>query len=65
VVALDLSKRKQIEYEMQAFDFNFGGYIIPAFIDFLDAYSTKIAGYTPAKVGQPLSNFGYEYLGFT
>jgi peptide/nickel transport system substrate-binding protein len=60
----DLSLRKQIEYEMQTFDYNSGGYIIPAFIDFLDAYSTKIAGYTTSSVGQPLSNFGYENFGF-
>jgi peptide/nickel transport system substrate-binding protein len=60
----DVSLRRQIEYEMQTFDYNNGGYIIPAFIDFLDAYSTKIAGYTPSSVGQPLANFGYENFGF-
>jgi peptide/nickel transport system substrate-binding protein len=54
------SAQKTILYEMQNFDFNKGGYIIPAFVDSLDAYSTKIAGYTPAKNGQPLSNFGME-----
>ena len=44
--------RKQIEHEMQQFDFNQGGYIIPAFIDALDAYSTKITGYS-AGPGRP------------
>ena len=52
--------RKMIEQEMQTFDFNEGGYIIPCFIDALDAYSTKITGYGPAKVGQPLSDFDFE-----
>jgi peptide/nickel transport system substrate-binding protein len=61
---LDVAKRKQIEYEMQQFDYTSGGYIIPAFNDFLDAYSTKLSGYTTASVGQPLANFGYENFGF-
>jgi peptide/nickel transport system substrate-binding protein len=56
--------RKQIEHEMQLIDFNEGGYIIPAFIDALDAYSTKIAGYSPARVGQPLSDFDFEHYWF-
>ena len=42
------------------FDFNNGGYIIPCFISALDAYSTKLAGYTPARVGQPLDEFNFE-----
>jgi peptide/nickel transport system substrate-binding protein len=61
---LDLSTRKQIEYEMQVFDFNEGGYIIPAFIDSLDAYSTKITGYSAAASGEPLSNFDFEKWSF-
>jgi peptide/nickel transport system substrate-binding protein len=56
--------RREILYEMQDFDFNEGGYIIPAFIDVLDAYSDKIAGYTAGKVGQPLSNFDFEHFAF-
>jgi peptide/nickel transport system substrate-binding protein len=61
----DPARRKQIVTEMQQLDFTSGGYIIPALIDFLDAYSTKISGYAPARVGQPLSNFGYENFAFT
>jgi peptide/nickel transport system substrate-binding protein len=58
------SMHKEILYEMQNFDFNDGGYIIPAFVDSLDAYSTKIAGFRPAKIGQPLSNFDMEHWYF-
>jgi peptide/nickel transport system substrate-binding protein len=58
------SVRKQIEYEMQTFDFNDGGYIIPAFIDALDAYSTKITGYSASAVGQPLSTFDFQNWSF-
>ena len=37
---------------------------IPAFIDVLDAYSTKITGYSAARVGQPLSDFDFEHFSF-
>jgi peptide/nickel transport system substrate-binding protein len=51
--------RREIVHDMQKYDFTQGGYIIPAYVDSLDAYSTKISGYGPAKVGQPLSNFDF------
>jgi hypothetical protein len=57
--------RTEIEHEMQMIDFTQGGYIIPAFIDALDAYSTKITGYSAARVGQPLSDFDFEHFSFT
>ncbi len=61
---LDQATRKQIEYEMQSFDFDQGGYIIPAYIDALDAYSTKITGYSESAVGLPLSTFDFEKWSF-
>jgi peptide/nickel transport system substrate-binding protein len=61
---LSASTRKQIEQEMMMFDFTQGGYIIPAYIDALDAYSTKITGYSAAKVGQPLADFDFEHFSF-
>jgi peptide/nickel transport system substrate-binding protein len=57
---LDSSLRKELEWEMQKFDYDQGGYIIPAFIDALDAYSTKITGYSPSAVGLPLSSFDFQ-----
>jgi peptide/nickel transport system substrate-binding protein len=56
--------RREIKYKMQMIDFTEGGYILPAFIDALDAYSTKITGYSAAKVGQPLSDFDFEHFSF-
>ena len=61
----DAAMRKEIEHEMQMIDFTQGGYIIPAFIDALDAYSTKITGYEAARVGQPLSDFNFEQFSFS
>ncbi len=60
----DPALRREIEHEMQLIDFNEGGYIIPAFIDALDAYSTRITGYSAARVGQPLSDFSFEQFSF-
>jgi peptide/nickel transport system substrate-binding protein len=61
----DAATRRDIEHQMQQIDFNHGGYIIPCFIDSLDAYSSKLTGYQAAKVGQPLSLFDFEHFGFT
>ena len=55
---------KELLHEMQLFDFDKGGYIIPAYVDALDAYSTKIAGFRSARIGQPLSNFDMEHWYF-
>jgi peptide/nickel transport system substrate-binding protein len=57
---------KELLYEMQQFDFTQGGYIIPAYIDALDAYSAKISGYTKTNKaeGNPLSNFDVEHFYF-
>jgi peptide/nickel transport system substrate-binding protein len=61
---LDQATRKDIEHQMQQIDFTHGGYIIPCFLDALDAYSSKLTGYQAAKVGQPLSLFDFEHFGF-
>jgi peptide/nickel transport system substrate-binding protein len=61
---LDEGLRKEIVTEMQLFDFDEGGYIIPAYVNSLDAYSTKLRGYGPAKVGQPLSNTDFMHFWF-
>jgi peptide/nickel transport system substrate-binding protein len=58
------SLTKELLYRMQQIDFNEGGYIIPAYVDSLDAYSDKIGGYTAARVGQPLSNLDFEHFYF-
>lgn len=61
----DASTRKELLYEMQKIDFEQGGYIIPCFVDSLDAYSTKLTGYQSGKVGEPMGNFNFEDYGFT
>jgi peptide/nickel transport system substrate-binding protein len=63
-VTANAAVRREIKREMQVIDFNDGAYIIPAFIDALDAYSTKITGYSAAKAGVPLSNLDFEHFSF-
>ena len=58
------STRKEISYEMQKIDFEQGGYIIPCFVDSLDAYSSNLTGYVRGKVGEPLGNFNFEDYSF-
>jgi peptide/nickel transport system substrate-binding protein len=60
----NLSTRKQIEFEMQQIDFQQGAYIIPTFMDTLDAYTDKIAGYSTAKVGESLAGWDFEHFWF-
>jgi peptide/nickel transport system substrate-binding protein len=59
------SERREIEREMQQLDFTDGGYIIPAYVDSVDAYSTKITGYSSTRVGQPLGAFDFKHFSFT
>jgi peptide/nickel transport system substrate-binding protein len=56
--------RREIACEMQRIDFTEGGFIIPAFVDSLDAYSDKVAGYKPNRVGQPVNDLNFAALGF-
>jgi peptide/nickel transport system substrate-binding protein len=56
------STRKEIMYEMQQMDFQQGAYIIPTFMDTLDAYTDKIAGYSHDKVGESLSGWDFEHF---
>jgi peptide/nickel transport system substrate-binding protein len=63
-VTANAAVRREIKRDMQLIDFNEGTYIIPAFIDALDAYSTKITGYSAAKAGVPLSNLDFEHFSF-
>src|SRR5216684_3481772 len=61
---LSASVRKEILHEMQGIDFTEGGYIIPCFVDSLDAYTSNLTGWQKGKVGEPLGNFPFEDFSF-
>jgi len=41
-----------------------GGYIIPYFSNIIDAYSSKVSGFVPAKSGFPFGNYWLKNVGF-
>jgi peptide/nickel transport system substrate-binding protein len=58
------SLRRELTYEMQKIDFMEGGYIIPCFVDSIDAYSSKLTGYVHGEVGEAMGNFNFEDYSF-
>lgn len=59
---VDQTKRYAIEHEMQQLEYDNGGYVVWGFSDFLDGYSTKLAGLQPGVKGVlPLNGFGNGY----
>jgi peptide/nickel transport system substrate-binding protein len=61
---LDPVKLRDIVHEMMAIDFNTGGLIIPSFNNNLDAYSSRVKGFTTNFTGIPLSRFGFDQVWF-
>jgi peptide/nickel transport system substrate-binding protein len=56
--------RAEIIHAMQSLDWTLGGYIIPTFNDQLDAYSTKMAGFSPSRNGGPLGDYTFRNVSF-
>ncbi len=52
--------RRELVYEMQKIDFNQGGYIVPCFVDSIDAYKTTLRGHVKGVVGEAMGNFNFE-----
>jgi peptide/nickel transport system substrate-binding protein len=61
---LDEGKRAELLKEAQKIEYDKGGYIIWSFSNQIDAYSSKLGGFQPAKSGIPLTNYGFGKVGF-
>ena len=61
----DTATRAATQKQMQQIEYDTSGYIIPYFPPALDAYSTRLHGFTPSKTGLPLSNFGFKRAWFS
>lgn len=61
---LDESKRNELLHAAQAIEYERGGYIVWAFSNQLDAYSSQLTGFRPARSGLPLTNYGFGRVGF-
>ncbi len=62
---LNTSKRIDLLRQAQKLEYDSGGYIIPYFSNQIDAYSTKLGGFVPAKSGFPLGNYWFKNVGYT
>jgi peptide/nickel transport system substrate-binding protein len=61
---LDVGKRNDLLHAAQALEYERGGYIVWAFSNQLDAYSSQVEGFRPARSGLPLTNYGFGRVGF-
>jgi peptide/nickel transport system substrate-binding protein len=61
---VDETKRKEILHQAQQMQYDEGGYIIPYFSNIIDAYSSKVSGFVPAKSGFPFGNYWLKNVGF-
>jgi peptide/nickel transport system substrate-binding protein len=57
----DDNKRIDIEHQMQQYEYDIGGYIIPYFNSLIDGHSTKVKGLTPSKGTLNLAGFGHGF----
>jgi peptide/nickel transport system substrate-binding protein len=59
---VDPAKRADLIHQMQKLEYDQGGYIIPMFNNLVDAYSTKVSGFTNgSKATLNLDSFGHGY----
>jgi peptide/nickel transport system substrate-binding protein len=61
---LDDAKRVDLLKQAQKIEYDRGGLIVWAFNNQLDAYSTTVGGFHPARSGFPLTNYGFGRVGF-
>lgn len=63
--AVDESKRRELVHEMQHIQWTSGGDIVWGFNNQVDAYSTKLTGFEPARSGVPLTGYRFREVSFT
>lgn len=61
LAATDQGKRAELKHEMQKIEYEEGGYIIPFFINYIDAYSTKVKGLAESKGTLNLDSYGHGF----
>lgn len=61
LAATDSNKRIELEHEMQKYEYDIGGYIIPYFGALIDGHSSKVQGLVPSKGTLNLDGFGHGY----
>jgi peptide/nickel transport system substrate-binding protein len=57
----DSNKRIDIQHQMQKYEYDLGGYIIPYFNALIDGYANNVKGLSPSKGTLNLASFGHGY----
>jgi len=57
----DSNKRIDIQHQMQQYEYDLGGYIIPYFNALIDGYGSGVTGLSPSKGTLNLASFGHGY----
>ncbi|HEY2879708.1 ABC transporter substrate-binding protein [Nocardioides sp.] len=57
----DSNKRIDIQHQMQKYEYDLGGYIIPYFNALIDGYASNVKGLTPSKGTLNLASFGHGF----
>jgi peptide/nickel transport system substrate-binding protein len=61
LAATDTGTRIEIEHQMQQYEYDLGGYIIPYFNNLIDGYAANVAGFEPSKGTLNLDSFGQGF----
>jgi len=57
----DSNKRIDIQHQMQKYEYDIGGYIIPYFNALIDGYASNVQGLSPSKGTLNLAGFGHGF----
>ena len=57
----DQNKRIDIQHQMQKYEYDIGGYIIPYFNALIDGYGSNVQGLSPSKGTLNLASFGHGF----
>jgi peptide/nickel transport system substrate-binding protein len=61
LAATDDSARIELQHQMQQYEYDLGGYIIPYFNNLVDGYAANVSGFVPSKGTLNLTTFGHGY----
>jgi peptide/nickel transport system substrate-binding protein len=62
---MDDTQRAAVCAQMQRIEYDRGGYINYGWGNVIDAYSSKVAGLVPDKMGWPMTSYGFNRVWFT
>lgn len=62
LATVDETKRTDIVHQMQQYDYDEGGYIVPLFPPVIDGVAANVVGVEPTKTGAPLNNYDWRQV---